>query len=247
VSKVKGSLRLAGFLGLTVPLMPVQALFNATSPKLARRFPTLYHKILCRILGVRVHIEGEVPKSAALVVANHVSWLDIPVMSSVLNCSFVARHDMASWPLFGKMAKLQQTVLVDRKRRTDTGDVKAEMQARIARGDTLVLFPEGTSHDGINVLPFKSSFFAAAGDAQVVPVTLAYRGIRGLPMTRRERPYFAWYGNMDMAPHLWTAAQQGRLDVTLKFHPPLTENDRKSLARKAEAQVRGSLAALLQG
>jgi lyso-ornithine lipid O-acyltransferase len=247
MSRARASTKLAGFVGMTVPLMPVQALFNATSPKLSRKFPHHYHRALCKWLGVRVTIEGEPPKSPCMIVCNHVSWLDIPVVSSALPVSFVARHDMAGWPMFGRMAKLQRTVLVDRSRKSATGDVRNAIAHRIAAGDTMVLFAEGSSHDGVNVLPFKSSFFAAAGEAEIVPATLAYCGVNGLPMTRRERPSFAWYGDMELPEHLWGALKSGPIDVRLRFHAPLSRADRKQMAQAAESVIRQSLGEMLHG
>jgi lyso-ornithine lipid O-acyltransferase len=247
MSRARAVTTLAGFVGMTVPLMPIQALFNATSPNLARRFPHSYHRALCKWLGVRVNIEGALPKSPSLIVVNHVSWLDIPVISSALPVSFVARHDVATWPMFGQMAKLQRTVLVDRARKTATGNVRNEIADRIAAGDTMVLFAEGTSHDGINMLPFKSSFFAAAGDAEIIPATLAYCGVNGLPMTRRERPTYAWYGDVELPLHLWGALKSGPLDVRLRFHAPLRRGDRKQMAQSAESAIRDSLGEMLHG
>jgi lyso-ornithine lipid O-acyltransferase len=245
MSRVRAATKLAGFVGMTVPLMPVQALFKATSPSLARRFPHGYHRALCKWLGITVRVEGDLPTRPCLIVSNHTSWLDIPVISAALPVSFVARHDVATWPLFGQMAKLQRTVLVDRSRKTATGDIRNNIEARVASGDTMVLFAEGTSHDGINVLPFKSSFFAAAGDAEIVPLTVAYCRTNGLPMTRRERPNFAWYGDVDLEPHLWGALKSGPIEVKLRFHPPLARGDRKQMARDAETTIRRSLGQML--
>jgi lyso-ornithine lipid O-acyltransferase len=249
MSKLRGITTTIGFLGLTLPLMPIQAALKVTSQTAARRFPHTYHRLLCKVLGLRVHVEGTIPRKPCLIVANHVSWLDIPCISAVLPVSFVARHDMAQWPLFGSMAKLQQTVLVDRSRKSKTGDVRDEMATRLASGDTLVLFPEGTSHDGINVRPFKSSFFAIAEQhgIEIVPATLAYRGVGGLPMTRRQRPSFAWYGDMDMVQHLWGAVSTGGVDVTIRFHDALPQGKRKDLAKQAEQQVRAALGPMLHG
>jgi lyso-ornithine lipid O-acyltransferase len=245
MSRLRASITLAGFVAMTVPLMPLQALFKRISPNLARKFPHIYHRALNKWLGVRVIIEGERPKSPCLLVVNHVSWLDVPVLSAVLPVSFIARHDMARWPLFGQMAKLQRTVLVDRARKSQTGEVRDEITKRINAGDTIVLFPEGTSNDGINLLPFKSSFFAGAGEAEIVPATLAYCVANGLPMTRRERPFFAWYGDMELSTHLWEALKSGPLEVRLRFHPALARANRKEMAQAAEKLIRESLGEML--
>jgi 1-acyl-sn-glycerol-3-phosphate acyltransferase len=124
------------------------------------------------------------------------------------------------------------------------------MRDRLKAGDVLVLFPEGTSSDGHTVLPFKSSFFGAAEYEGVLvqPVSLAYSGYRNLPMNRRLRPSFAWYGDMDLAPHLWEAVSMGPIEVTVVFHPALSlsgEMNRKKLALHAETLVRRGVALAL--
>ena len=120
------------------------------------------------------------------------------------------------------------------------------MQARLKAGDTLVLFPEGTSGDGRSVLPFKTSFFGAADlpGVLVQPVTLAYRGHRNLPMNRRLLPSYAWYGDMELVPHLLGALRSGPIEVAVVCHSPLSlsgELNRKALAKHAEAEVRRGL------
>ena len=239
------------FGAVTVALMPVQQLFVWLWPSMARRFPMYYHRLVCRILGVRVTCHGEAPsRGPVLIASNHVSWLDIVVLSAIAPVSFVAKREVNGWPFFGSLARLQRTVFVDRDRRHTTGDARDEMRQRLLSGDTLVLFPEGTSSDGNRVLPFKSAFFGAADVEGVLvqPVSLAYRGHRNLPMTRRQRPFYAWYGDMDLAPHLWNALAFGPIEVTVVCHPPLSlsgELTRKHLARHAEEVVRRGLSQAL--
>ena len=239
------------FTAVTLPLMPLQQLFVWFWPRMARVFPLHYHRLVCRLLGVQVAVAGAAPQNGPLLIAcNHVSWLDIVVLSSVAPVSFVAKSEVARWPLFGSLARLQRTVFVDRQRRHATGGSRDEMRERLKSGDILVLFAEGTSGDGRSVLPFKSSFFGAADEPGVLvqPVALAYRGHRNLPMSRRMLPAYAWYGDMALAPHLLGALRAGPIEVTVVFHPPLSlsgEMNRKGLARHAEEEVRRSLAQAL--
>jgi 1-acyl-sn-glycerol-3-phosphate acyltransferase len=224
--------------------MPLQQVFLWVSPAMARVFPMYYHRLVCRILGIRVEVAGKAPPMGPLlIVSNHASWLDVVVLSAVAPVSFVAKKQVSSWPFFGSLARLQRTVFVDRERRHATGNSRDDMQQRLKSGDILVLFPEGTSSDGRRVLPFKSSFFAAAEIEGVLvqPVSLAYRGHRNLPMNRRLLPSYAWYGDMELAPHLFQALATGPVEVAVIFHEPLSlsgENNRKALARHAEEQVR---------
>jgi lyso-ornithine lipid O-acyltransferase len=250
LSALRGFLVLTGFAALTLPLMPVQQLLLWTGSRHARALPFHYHRIVARILGIKVKLKGDPHHGPLLIAANHVSWLDIVVLSSVAPLSFIAKSDVNGWPFFGTLARLQRTVFVDRERRHQAGQARDEIGERLRAGDILVLFSEGTSGDGASVLPFKSSLFAAAekGNAPIQPVTIAYLGHRNLPMTRRLRPLYAWYGDMELAPHLWEAVKTGPIEVEVIWHAPLTpELGRKELARTAEAEVRRGLARALHG
>jgi lyso-ornithine lipid O-acyltransferase len=253
IGRVAGAFRTVCFVAMTLPLMPLQWLFIKLWPAMAREFPHHYHKAVCRILGFKIKISGQLPQGGqCLIVSNHVSWIDILVLSTIAPLSFVAKREVASWPFFGWLAKLQRTVFVDRERRHSTKHSRTEMEVRLAAGDRIVLFPEGTSHDGASVLPFKSSFFAAATAAEIsiVPITLAYTQNWNLPLTRRNRPGFAWYADMELIPHLWEALCAGPLTVHIIIHPALdpdTRADRKRASVTSERLIRQSLAAALHG
>lgn len=243
---------------VTPPLMLLQWLLVKSGAAFARRLPHLYHRGVARLMGLRITVVGEPVAGACLMASNHASWLDIVVLSAVAPVSFVSKREVGSWPIFGSFARLQRTVFVDRDRRTATGRFRDEMQARLAAGDTLVLFPEGTSSDGNRVLPFKSALMGAAertvdGGGEhvpVQPVSVAYTGLHGLPMGRRRRPFFTWYGDMDLAPHLWEALGAGPVDVTVVLHEPVTVDScgsRKALTVHCEAAVRHGLVQALAG
>jgi lyso-ornithine lipid O-acyltransferase len=191
-----------------------------------------------------------------LMLANHTSWADIVIFSAVAPISFVSKSEVANWPFFGTLARLQRTVFVDRNRRSTTGETRDAIRERLLAGDALVLFPEGTSHTGNTVLPFKSALLGAAEailangqHVKVQPVSTAFTGLHGLPMGRENRPFFAWYGDMEMVPHLWEALLTGPLDVVVQFHEPFSLDvmDRKELARRAENVVRTGQAEALAG
>ena len=247
MTALRAGVKLAGFIAMTLPGLPVQRALIALSATGARRFPHLYHRAVTRWLDIRLNIIGEpVRDRPCLIASNHVSWLDITVLSAVTPLSFIAKKEVDSWPGFGTLARLQRTVFIDRDRRQSTSVSRDEMQERLKAGETLVLFAEGTSSDGWSVLPFKSAYFAAAENPDVVvqPVTLAYRGHWGIPMMRRTRPFYAWYGDMEMESHLWQALAQGPIEVDVICHKPLTlaeAGNRKALAREAEAAVRRGL------
>ena len=251
---------LAGFAGLTVPLMPVQAGLLRISPHYARKFPHWYHRQVCRLLGIRLHVEGAIAENTpVLVVANHVSWLDIPVLSAVAPVSFVAKKEVGSWPFVSSLARLQRSVFVDRERRTAIGQTTSEIIERLQSGDKIVLFAEGTSSDGNRVLPFKSPLFAAvkptlakehpAPGACVQTLAIAYTHLHGIPLGRSGRSLVGWYGDMEMAGHAWELLKAGPIDVRISIDPPVSLSDfadRKELARFTEDRIRQALARLLR-
>lgn len=251
---------LGSFLGLTLPLMPVQAALLRLAPEAARRFPHWYHRRVCALMGIRVHVQGHVtPGVPTLLVSNHTSWLDIPVLSAVAPVSFVAKKEVGGWPFVSSLARLQRTVFVDRQRRTAVGATANEIAQRLATGDAIVLFAEGTSTDGNRVLPFKSSLFAAAKptgeaagadmNAVVQSVAIVYQRLHGIPLGRADRPLVGWYGDMDMQSHAWQLLQAGPLDVTVIVGPPVPLADfadRKALAERSEAAVRETVVRALR-
>lgn len=250
------SSRISIYLALTLSLIGVQALLLAVRSPFAAEFPRLYHRMCCRILGFRIVTSGAPSeRRPTLFVVNHVSYTDITILGALIRGSFVAKSEVARWPLFGVLAKLQRTVFIERHARR-TAAQRGAIASRLAGGDGLILFPEGTSGDGNRVLPFKSALFSAAesavGDAPIVvqPVSLAYVRLNGVPMGRLYRPFFAWYGDMEMAPHLWTLLGFGIVTVRVEFHEPVLASafpSRKALAAHCHRVVADGVARALSG
>ena len=219
-------------------------------------FARWYWAAFCRCIGLRVRVVGA-PLAGApggrrvVFVANHGSWLDIPVLGGRLEACFVSKDAVAGWPGVSLVARLGRTVFVSRTRGA-TGRERDDMRARLAEGDNLLLFAEGTSSDGNRVLPFRSAFFSVGGgDAPplIQPVSVAYDRLGGLPVGRGTRAVFAWYGDMDLARHFWQLAQRQGMRATVVVHPPLDPRDyadRKALAQAAWDAVAGGAAALRQ-
>src|SRR3979411_710579 len=137
---------------VTFPLMPVQWAAIKLNLPLRRRIPVFYHRTMCRLLGVRARsIGAPINARPLLIVANHSSWMDISILTSLTPVVFVAKSEIARWPLFGLLAKLQRSVFVERDRRQKTGAVNAEIAQRLAEGDPVLLFGEGTAGDGNRV------------------------------------------------------------------------------------------------
>ena len=219
-------------------------------PRWAAFAPLLFHRVFLRLFGVRVTEKGTPPAPgvATLVLANHVSWLDIPVIGSLHPLSFIAKSEVAGWPVIGFFARLQRTVFIDRQRRRATAEVNDLVAGRLRKGDAMVLFAEGTTGDGNRVLPFRSSLVGAAQAALadqslerilLQPLAVAYRRRNGLPVTRRERPAIAWYGDMDLVSHLASFVRAGPLDAVVVWGEPFAfAGDRKQATAAAEAEVR---------
>ena len=221
------------------------------SPRHALLIPHLFHRICTWLLGIRLTVHrGAAPVRPLLLAANHCSWLDIVVLSAVMPVSFVAKSEVASWPGIGLLAKLQRTIFVDRLRRSATGEMARKIGERLASGEAVVLFAEGTSSDHNRVLPFRSALLGAAQEAlagtdtalvYVQPVSIAYPRRHGLPLLRRDKPQIAWYGGMTMANHLWNMLKQDGPEAVISFGQPIpvmAGADRKLVARRAETEVR---------
>ena len=188
---LRAGIKIFAFAAYTVPLMPLQWLLLKMAPRLAKQLPRLYHRGLCRLLGVEVVRHGQVAGAGPiLLVSNHTSWLDIPVLSALAPIAFIAKQEVADWPFLGTLARLQRTVFIER-RSSSTARHRDAIGDRLVQGDCLVLFAEGTSNDGNRVLPFKSGFFAVAErdmagrPLPVQPVSLAYTHLDGMPLGRR--------------------------------------------------------------
>ena len=250
-SRMRGILRLAAYGLLTLALLPVQIVAVALGLKLRETLPRFYHRLCTRLLGFQVVVRGRrLRERPVLFVCNHVSYLDIMVLGSVITGCFVAKSEVAGWPGFGLLAKLQRTVFVERRRSAVArhGDAIAE---RLKGGDNLILFAEGTSSDGTRVLPFKSGLLAAAdhrvdgAPLTVQPVSIAYTRLNGMPIGRGLRPFLAWFGDMELAPHLWEVVALGRITVVVEFHPATSlaeAGSRKALAAACRDRVAAGLA-----
>jgi 1-acyl-sn-glycerol-3-phosphate acyltransferase len=240
----------------TVILLPIQTAVLALDLRFARRLPQLFHRYWCWIFGIHVHVHGKIsPHRPTLFVANHVSYLDIIALSSILDASFIAKSEIADWPVLGLLSRLQRTLFVER-RRPRAANQRDEISERLDAGDNLILFPEGTSNDGQRVLPFKSALFSVAERREddrpitIQPVSLAYTRLDGIPLNRALRPHYAWFGDMTLAPHMFEMLGVGRVTIEVTFHDPVVgdgSESRKSLAEFCEQAVGRGLDAALSG
>lgn len=255
-SHLQATLRATAFVGMTALLAALQSAGRRLSVSAVRHLPGLWNRLTCDLLSIDVSRTGAAAEDGpVLYICNHSSYLDVPVLGSLLDARFVAKAEVAQWPVIGTLSANQGTIFVER-RVQGARQQPDELRQALRGGANLVLFPEGTSSDGNRVLPFKSALFAAADavvdgvEVRVQPVTIAYSRHRGVPMGRRLRPYFAWYGDMTLVDHLWTFLGLGGVGVDVVFHEPVRLSQfasRKELARYCQAHVARGLSEALSG
>lgn len=203
-------------------------------------------QFVCRsaffILGIKFEAKGDLMRHRGAVVANHSSWLDIFALNARKRIYFVSKAEVARWPGIGWLARSTGTVFIERDPRKAKAQ-KELFEQRLKAGHKLLFFPEGTSTDGLRVLPFKSTLFAAFFTPElrdilwVQPVTVNYYAPKG-----EDKRFYGWWGEMEFGPHLLktlTALKQGR--VELLYHAPVKIADmvdRKTLAKSMEEAVR---------
>lgn len=234
---VIGAFKLGTYLLLTFSLMPVQLFLRLVSNgPIIYAFPKWYHGLCCRIFNIQVIVEGKIETGPHVVYAgNHLSYLDITVIGSVLPAAFIAKKDVAGWPLFGTLGKLQNTLFISRDPR-DAAQVKKDFEERLKDPLPLILFPEGTSSNGSGILPFKSSMFEIFlnKDLTIQPFTLSLLQVdEQNAVTPAQRDLYAYHGDIVLAPHFWNFSKMKGAVLKLKFQEPVSTvsfNDRKSLS-----------------
>jgi 1-acyl-sn-glycerol-3-phosphate acyltransferase len=182
------------------------------------------------LMGGRIEIVGSPPRGPCLFVSNHLGYLDVILLTALLDPVCVAKHDIAGWPVLGKLSHLFDTIFIDRKHKRDLPRVISEMTAAIDQGRTVVFFPEGTSTPGATVLPFKSSLFEAGvkSSVDVYYATLSYSVTAEVPAPQLS---VCWWGDMPFASHFYRLLTLPEFRIRLVFGPePLKAHNRKSLA-----------------
>ncbi len=245
---------IAGALTTASLLVPAELVLRGVAGRGRPRLRMLFHRGLSRSLGIRIISHGEPPReTGVLFISNHVSWADIPVLGARIKAAFVAKAEVGGWGAVGWLATLARTVYVERTRRATTGEQRDAIAERLAIGDNIILFPEGTNSDGVGVLPFKSSLFAVTDGKPgmlIQPVTIAYTRVNGIPVTRERLPDLAWIGDTELMPHAMAFMALGRVIAEIIFHPPVRAGDfanRKALSRHCETVIADGYRVLMRG
>ena len=225
-------------------LLALGALPLAFAPRIWRRFRAGLFGATCRallrLLRFEVRVSGPPPRAPYLLVSNHLSYVDVIVLASRLPGRFVAKREVRSWPVLGLLCKGFGTIFIDRSDRRDIPRVLAEIERSLARGEGVILFPEGTSASGDGVLPFRSPLLAlpARKSLPVHVIALRYRTPEGEPPARDA---VCWWGETPLFPHLLGLFRFSKIEAFLDFAPePVVDEDRKRLTeRLREAVIEG--------
>lgn len=196
-----------------------------------QRYADILFRFLARcflfIAGIRLTVRGELSvQRPLLLVTNHLSYADIPLLAAANMVRFLPKSEIASWPILGWMCRISGAVFINRKPESLVENSNQIRQA-LAKGEPVCLFPEGTTGNGIKLQPFKSSFFSLAEEAidgqelQVQPAAIAYRRIHNLPIDMTQWPHIAWYGDMTLVPHLWRFLQMAPISAEVIYLEPV--------------------------
>jgi 1-acyl-sn-glycerol-3-phosphate acyltransferase len=253
--------------GFALAIIALSGLFMGLAQSLVIRtgfgnpgaIPRNWHRIVLWALGIKVTVHGKMATERPLMIAsNHISWTDIMVLGSIADVCFIAKSEIDGWPIFGLLARLQRTIFIERDKKRKSGEQAGELAKRLAAGDAMVLFAEGSTSDGNLILPFKSTLFGAAEMAIrtgasnkvfVQPLAITYLRVHGMPMGRQHRTLAAWIGDSDLVPHLSSLLRDGAIDVDLHFGEPVgftAASDRKVVTREMEGSVRRMVATALR-
>ena len=236
--------RLVLFTAVFAILITVSLLLGKMIPTIEKWLPVLFHKMLLWLLSVEVEIVGETDQSkkSNLFISNHLSYLDIPILGSKFPMRFVAKSEVESWPFFGFLAKKGRSIFI-RRNKTDSFIQKNKILDMLSSGEKIFVFPEGTTSDGNRVLDFKSSSFSSVENQSfmIQPIVIVYSDLNGIPINRWLRPMIAWYGDMDLKPHL--SKLVGLMSIKAKLIYLETVNtqnfeNRKDLSKHLEDRIR---------
>ena len=230
---------------------PLQWLVLRFALPAAHLLPLLFNRMLLGLLQIRVVVHGrmaaDVPAAALpqLLVANHVSWTDIPALGTIHTISFLAKREVSRWPIIASFARLQGTLFVDRDSRASIRDANAAMAARMLEGGWVALFPEGTTHDGTSLGRFHSSHFAAARD--LLRGAVHVKAVRVQPVAiRYSSAHAAWLGDDLLLPHIMQLVKGGPVICDIFLCEPLIfdrTTDRKAIAQACNQRIEAILAA----
>ena len=228
--------------------IPIQFLLNIFKLKMKNTYPLFFYKVIKNITGINIDTEGfkktGQQSTGTLYIANHVSWFDILCLGSILNARFIAKKEVASMGIFGFLAKLSNTFFIDNVNKNKIYQYNNFIREKLISGESLILFPEGTTSDGNNIRRFKSSLFECINSSEslinVQPISICYARKNNIPMGIYSRRFIAWVGETSMVSSMKEFLSSGSITVNLIFHPKVSMNqfdNRKELSSFCEKQI----------
>ena len=214
------SIAIIGYFIITSPFLLTMRIFPLWTKRILNHCVGFFSKLILFIMGIQVQIDGAQNKEDQknyFVVSNHLSYLDILVISSFLPSCYVTSMEMKAMPLLGQITTLAGCVFVERRNKKNIqGEIK-EIEEALVAGLNVVVFPEATSTNGETVIPFKRSLFQAVVNAKVelLPLTIEYKKLNGAEINLKNKDNLFWYGDMDFLPHFFNLCKQEHAQVTL--------------------------------
>ena len=224
-------------------LGPIQYILVKVKLSYRIYIPIIFHRILLKILGIKVKVIGKKTSLRPLILAgNHTSYIDIIILGSIMPICFIAKQEIKSWFLFGFLAKMQNTIFIKRKNFKTLENIK-KINKGLDFESAVVLFPEGTTNSGKKILNFKSSFFNLFESNNTLGLqnfSLCYTHVNSMPIDNRTRPQVSWYGDMNIVTHLLNFLKLSSVNATVVLHPimQLKGQDRKALSLSSIKQVK---------
>ncbi|WP_322576168.1 lysophospholipid acyltransferase family protein [Fodinibius sp.] len=244
IENVRAFLRLIVFFLLTfgtvISVAAGNILFGFLKPSMVakwkNRIITLWASLTAKILGLTITSEGSSPKPPFFLVSNHLSYIDIVPLWYLLDGTFIAKSEVASWPFFGWGTRTLGVLFINRKLQGDVRRMNNRIAETITDSKGIILFPEGTSSKGEKVLPFNSSLlhYPAKKEMPVSCVAISYRSS---DVDRPAWSHVCWWGDMAFLPHFWELLKIKQINITVRFGDKLTANDRKELSKQLHEQV----------
>ena len=228
VDKISFYFKFLVFVFLTIFLIFLKTISQLFIKKKSQKIIQIFHKSLLWLININVEVIGKRNQKnvPTLYVSNHLSYLDIPVLGSTINGRFIAKNEISKWPIIGNLSKIGNTIFINRNL-SFLKTNKSIILDYISKGDNVILFPEGTTSDGIRVLNFKSSLLTSLEKKNIIiqPIVIVYKSINGMPLNRWLKPIIAWYGDMDLKPHLINILKLFSIKVRIIFLSPINGKD----------------------
>ncbi len=228
IDKISSYFKFFIFIFLTMFLIVIKIFLQLINKRLSQKIVQFFHKLLLWLVNINVEVIGkrDLNNVPTLYVSNHLSYLDIPVLGSTIRGRFIAKNEISNWPIIGYLSKVGNTIFINRNL-SFLKKNKSIIYDFISKGENIILFPEGTTSDGIRVLKFKSSLLISLEQKNILiqPIVIKYKSINGIPLNRWLKPIIAWYGDMDLKPHLITILKLFSIKAKIIFLTPFNGKD----------------------